>query len=114
MVPDVATLVTVLPVCGGEKEVSLRKLIHYLAVKLGFFRDLKVQNALMDMYVKCGYMLEAKALVDKNNNKNVVSLNSVIWACSKEGEVEKTFDILYKIQSGSDGVKPDQVAIMFG
>ncbi|GKB03505.1 pentatricopeptide repeat-containing protein, partial [Tanacetum coccineum] len=41
LVPDVATLVTVLPVCDGEKEVSLRKLIHSLAVKLGFFRDLK-------------------------------------------------------------------------
>nr|GEV36003.1 pentatricopeptide repeat-containing protein At1g18485 [Tanacetum cinerariifolium] len=112
LVPDVATLVTVLPVCGGEKEVSLGKMIHSVAVKLGLFRDLKVQNALMDMYVKCGYMLEAETLLDRNNKKNVVSWNSVIWGCSKEGEVEKTFELLYKMQCGSDGVKPDQVTVL--
>ncbi|KAI3770162.1 hypothetical protein L6452_01285 [Arctium lappa] len=53
LIPDVATLVTLLPVCGVEREVSRGKTVHSLAVKLVLYQDLMVQNALMDMYLNC-------------------------------------------------------------
>ncbi|KAI3820940.1 hypothetical protein L1987_08494 [Smallanthus sonchifolius] len=112
LVPDVATLVTLLPVCAAEKDVFLGKTVQSLAVKLGLYQDLMVQNALMDMYLKCGYKLEAGTVLDKNENKNVVSWNSIILGCSKEGEAEQTFQLLCNMQSGSNCVKPDHVTIL--
>ncbi|XP_076937296.1 pentatricopeptide repeat-containing protein At1g18485-like [Bidens hawaiensis] len=112
LVPDVVTLVSLLPVCGAEKDVWVGRMIHSLAVKQGLYRDLMVQNALMDMYLKCGCMLEARIVLDRNENKNVVSWNSIISGCSNEGEAEQTFQCLYHMQSGSNRVKPDQVTIL--
>ncbi|KVH99308.1 pentatricopeptide repeat-containing protein At1g18485 [Cynara cardunculus var. scolymus] len=112
LMPDVATLVTFLPVCGAEREVSIGQAIHSLAVKLGLYQDLMVQNALMDMYLKCGCMLEARIILDKNENKNVVSWNSIIWGYSREGEVEQTFESLRQMQMGGDGVRPDQITVL--
>ncbi|KAL7600093.1 pentatricopeptide repeat-containing protein At1g18485 [Lactuca sativa] len=110
LTPDVATLVTLLPVCASERDILLGKTIHSLAVKLGLYHDLMIQNALMDMYLKNGYMLEAHIILDKIKNKNVVSWNSIIWGCSKEGEVGHTFELLRKMQM--EKIKPDQVTIL--
>ncbi|XP_071693808.1 pentatricopeptide repeat-containing protein At1g18485-like [Rutidosis leptorrhynchoides] len=112
LVPDVATLVILLPNCAAEREVLIGKTVHSLAVKLGMFQDLMVQNALTYMYVKCEHMFEAETILDKNKNKNVVSWNSIIWGRSKEGEVKNTFELLRKMQNGGEGVKPDQVTIL--
>ncbi|KAI3686588.1 hypothetical protein L1987_80268 [Smallanthus sonchifolius] len=101
LVPDVATLVTLLPVCAAEKDVLLGKMVQSLAVKLGLYQDLMVQNALMDMYLKCGYMLEAGTVLDKNENKNVVSWNSIILACSHRLHLLKVKELHgYSIRHG--------------
>nr|XP_043639537.1 pentatricopeptide repeat-containing protein At1g18485 [Erigeron canadensis] len=112
LIPDVATLVTLLPVCGAKKEVLLGKMVHSLAVKFGFCRDLKVQNALMDMYMKCGCVVEAEVMLDRIDNKNVVTWNLIIWGCSEGGESEQAFELMRKMQDGGDGVKPDQVTVL--
>ncbi|KAM2253203.1 hypothetical protein ACFX1S_007627 [Malus domestica] len=46
LVPDVAMLVTVLPLCAGNREVNMGMMIHSLAVKLGLNQELMVNNAL--------------------------------------------------------------------
>ena len=53
-VPDVATIVTVLPVTTLEGDVAMGMLIHGLAVKLGLCEELMVNNALMDVYSNVG------------------------------------------------------------
>ncbi|KAI3927219.1 hypothetical protein MKW92_001974 [Papaver armeniacum] len=96
--PDVATMVTVLPVCAEEGKVEMGILLHGLAVKLGLNQDIMVSNALVDMYVKCGYISNARVLFDKNVQKNVVSWNVMIGGYSREGNVQETFDLLREMQ----------------
>ncbi|KAM1259940.1 hypothetical protein ACFX2I_039235 [Malus domestica] len=112
LVPDVATLVTVLPLCAGNGEVNMGMMIHSLAVKLGLNQELMVNNALADMYLKCGYSVEAQVLFDKNDKKNVVSWNSVIGGFSREGDVCGTFDLLRKMQMEEEKVKVNEVTIL--
>lgn len=111
-IPDVATVVTVLPVCAGEGNVDLGILVHGLAVKLGLTRELMVNNALVDMYAKCGFLSEAQILFDKNNNKNVVSWNTIIGAFSMAGDVCGTFDLLQKMQMKEEEMKPNEVTVL--
>ncbi|VVA91774.1 unnamed protein product [Arabis nemorensis] len=110
--PDVATLVTLLRVCAREREIGVGKGVHGWAVKLSLDKELIVKNALMDMYSKCGCINDAQFIFKLNNNKNVVSWNTMVGCFSAEGDIHGTFDILRQMLSGSRDVKADEVTIL--
>ncbi|XP_061988541.1 pentatricopeptide repeat-containing protein At1g18485 [Rosa rugosa] len=97
-VPDEATLVTILPVCAGKGDVRMGMEIHGLAVKLGLDKELMLSNALMGMYLKCGYLTEARVSFERNERKNVVSWNAFVGGYSRQGDVSGAFDLLRKMQ----------------
>ncbi|WJX72275.1 hypothetical protein P8452_56168 [Trifolium repens] len=111
LVPDVATMVTVIPMCAAQGEVKLGMVFHGLALKLGLCGELKVNNSLMDMYSKCGYLCEARVLFDMNVEKNVVSWNSMIGGYSKEGDFRGTFELLRKMQM-EEKFKANEVTLL--
>ncbi|XVF00119.1 hypothetical protein REPUB_Repub03eG0257700 [Reevesia pubescens] len=111
LVPDVASLVTILPVCAGEVDVKMGMVFHGLAVKLGLDQELMVNNALIDMYSKCGWLSHAKFLFSKDDNKNVVSWNTIIGGFSMEGDTSGTFDLLRRMQV-EEGEKANEVTIL--
>ncbi|KAJ9174123.1 hypothetical protein P3X46_017186 [Hevea brasiliensis] len=111
LAPDVATMVTILPVCAREVELDLGMEIHGLAIKLGLSEEVKVNNALVDMYSKCGYLPEALMLFDKNNNKNVVSWNTMIGGFSTEGYIFESFNLLRKMQMQQE-IEPNEVTVL--
>ncbi|OMO49445.1 Pectinesterase, catalytic [Corchorus capsularis] len=111
LVPDEASLVTILPVCAGEGDVKMGMVFHSLAVKLGLSQELMVNNALIDMYSKCGWLSYARTLFSKDGNKNVVSWNTMIQGFSIEGDVGGAFDLLRKMQVAK-GEKANEVTIL--
>ncbi|CAL5372155.1 unnamed protein product [Camellia sinensis] len=112
LVPDVATLVTVLPVCALEGEVEMGMMVHGLAVKFGLNQELMVSNALMDMYSKCGLLSKAQTLFDMNDDKNVVSWNSMVGGYSRGGHVDRTFGLLREMQTSSVKIKANEVTLL--
>ena len=93
LVLDVATIVTILPSCAREEDVEMGEIVHGLAVKLGLNQEVTVNNALIDMYPKCGFSFEAQLLFEKNENRNLVSWNSIIWNFSREGDALKAIKL---------------------
>ncbi|GAB4834118.1 hypothetical protein Ancab_032380 [Ancistrocladus abbreviatus] len=98
LIPDVASVVTILPVIAGEGDVEMGMMIHGMTVKLGLDQELNVTNSLLDMYGKCGFLIEAQMIFDKNDKRNVVSWNSMLGNYSREGDAFKTYDLLRKMQ----------------
>lgn len=111
LIPDSATMVTILPVSAEERKVNMGMLLHGLTLKLGLSQELMVSNSIIDMYAKCGYLQEAVILFDRNDNRNVVSWNSMIGGYSKEGDTFRTFDLLRKMQI-EDKVKVNEVTLL--
>lgn len=111
-IPDVATMVTLLPVCSGEGDVDMGMVVHGMAVKLGLVHELMVCNALVDMYSKCGCLSQAAILFRKIENKNVVSWNSMIGAYSREGFVYETFELLRKMWMEEEIMEVNEVTIL--
>ncbi|KAK3225557.1 hypothetical protein Dsin_005419 [Dipteronia sinensis] len=111
LIPDVATLVTLLPVCAAEGDVEMGRLVHGLAIKLGLNQELMVNNALVDMYSKCGYLSKAQILFDRNNNRNVVSWNTIVGAFSMAGDKCGSFDHLRKMQMELE-MKANKVTVL--
>ena len=58
--------------------------IHGVVVKLGFDKDPFLQMGLMDMYVGCGKLLEARLVFDKMSYRDIV-----IWSIMINGYVYK-------------------------
>lgn len=110
LVPDVATMVTVIPLCARQGEVRLGMVFHGLALKLGLCGELKVNSSLLDMYSKCGYLCEARVLFD-TNEKNVISWNSMIGGYSKDRDFRGAFELLRKMQM-EDKVKVNEVTLL--
>lgn len=110
--PDVATLATVLPVCAREREIRVGKCVHGWAVKLSLDKELVVNNALTDMYSKCGFINDAQIIFNLNNNKNVVSWNTMVGGFSALGDIHGTFDLLREMLAGGEDVRADEVTIL--
>uniref|UniRef100_M4EAU3 DYW domain-containing protein n=2 Tax=Brassica campestris TaxID=3711 RepID=M4EAU3_BRACM len=110
--PDVATLATLLPVCAREREMGVGKGVHGLAMKLSLDKEVVVNNALTDMYSKCGCLNDAKVIFKLNNNKNVVSWNTMVGGFSAVGDIDKTFDLLRQMLVGGGDLRADEVTIL--
>ncbi|KAL6518725.1 hypothetical protein OROHE_017775 [Orobanche hederae] len=80
--PNVITIVSVLPVCAGLENVRLVSLIHCYIFKVGFDGEKRVGNALVDAYGKCGDIEALEVVFDEMVEKNEVSWNSIIGGFS--------------------------------
>nr|XP_027125476.1 pentatricopeptide repeat-containing protein At1g18485-like [Coffea arabica] len=112
LVPDSATMVTILPACAGEGDSVMGKAVHGLVVKFGMSGDVMASNALIDMYSKCGLLEEARVTFDLNDSKNVVSWNSMIGGYSRKGLIDGTFDLVRKMQMERDKFKANELTVL--
>ncbi|XP_008784571.2 pentatricopeptide repeat-containing protein At1g18485 [Phoenix dactylifera] len=111
MRPDEATVVTVLPMCAGEGWLEMGRAVHGLSAKLGLVHELRVSNALIDMYAKCCCLFEARRLFGRTLGRNVVSWNAMIGGCARNGDADGTFHLLREM-SVEDGVMANEVTVL--
>lgn len=111
--PDEATFVTVLPVCSAEGWIEIGKSIHGLAVKLGLDSHVRVNNALIDMYSKCGFLLEAERLFFSEDilDRSVVTWNAMIGGYARNGDISGSFDLLCLMNS-TKNLMADDITIL--
>ncbi|CAL9180332.1 unnamed protein product [Musa hybrid cultivar] len=111
MRPDDATAVTVLPMCAVDGWLEMGRVVHGMSVKLDLDHELRVSNALVDMYAKCGCLSDAQLLFGHNQQRNVVSWNAMIGGVARNGDVDGAFDILREMQS-EEGIKANEVTVL--
>ncbi|KAL5572748.1 hypothetical protein UlMin_022345 [Ulmus minor] len=125
---DEATVVSTLSACTAMKNLELGKEIHdYVRSKLRF--TIKISNALLDMYAKCGFLSVARQIFDEMPTKNVICWTSmvsgpikdvVLWTAMINGYVQyNRFDEALKLfqEMQSRRVKADKftmVALLTG
>ncbi|KAI3988110.1 hypothetical protein MKX01_011899 [Papaver californicum] len=82
--PNTATLVSILIACGRLSDLYVGMGLHGLMFKRDFGTNLSVGNAVVDMYVKCNCLDEARLVFDElGDNKDEVS-----WTCMISGFVQ--------------------------
>ncbi|XP_010528389.1 PREDICTED: pentatricopeptide repeat-containing protein At5g39350-like [Tarenaya hassleriana] len=107
--PDRATVVSVLPVCGHLKDLEIGREVHKLAEEKGLADKLEVKNALVNMYMKCNRMDEARFVFDRMENRDVISWTSMINGYIEDGDLKNALDLCRLMQF--EGVKPNAVTI---
>lgn len=108
--PDLVTVTTVLPACSHLAARMHGRQIHGYIIRNGFGEDCKdmlVNNAVMDMYAKCGSMTNAYRVFDQMRNKDVASWNIMIMGYGTHGyanEALNMFSCMCEAQLKADEV----------
>ncbi|KAF7817065.1 pentatricopeptide repeat-containing protein [Senna tora] len=114
--PNEFTLTSVLSLCCETLSLELGTQIHSFCTKLGYDSNLRIRNSLTYLYLKCGWIDEARVLFNRMDDVNLVTWNAMIAGYSQMMELAK--DDLSAYQSGSEalnlflklnrsGMKPD-------
>ncbi|CAN4119544.1 unnamed protein product [Withania somnifera] len=86
--PDEATVVSTLSACTVLKCLELGKEIHrYVVEELRF--SVIIGNALVDMYSKCGCLMEARQIFDDMPMKNVICWTSMVSGYVNNGQLDE-------------------------
>lgn len=107
--PDSATVVSVLSVCGFLKNLEAGREIHLLAKEKRLGEILPVSNALMDMYVKCGRMDEARKVFDDMMEKDIVSWTTMINGCNLNDDLVSAVEFCRLMQL--EGLRPNEITV---
>lgn len=106
---DCATVVSVLPACGYLKEVKVGREVHELMDRKGLGDKLIAKNALVDMYVKCNKMDEARGVFDKMSDRDVVTWTSMMNGYILNGDARSAIELCPLMQV--DAIRPNAVTL---
>ncbi|XP_069153370.1 pentatricopeptide repeat-containing protein At3g09040, mitochondrial isoform X1 [Solanum lycopersicum] len=106
--PNQFSYAIVLSACARLVEVEIGKQVHCSVVKTGFEFDSFTEGSLIDMYAKCGYLIDARRIFDGAVEPDNVSWTAMISAYIQVGLPQKAMEVFEEMQER--GCVPDQVA----
>eukprot|EP01018_Ginkgo_biloba_P019231 Gb_39402 [translate_table: standard] len=109
IVPNLVTLVSVLPACANLAAEQHGKCIHGYIIRSGFESSVVVGTALIDMYAKCESVEIARQLFDKMSERNVVSWSAMIAGYAQNGHASEALKLFNQMQLAH--MKPTAVTL---
>ncbi|PIN21489.1 hypothetical protein CDL12_05793 [Handroanthus impetiginosus] len=110
--PDLVTVTAALPACSYLAALMHGREIHgYMIINgLADLGSTYTDNAIMDMYAKCGSMREAHLVFDKMKVKDVASWNIMVMGYGLHGFGNKALELFSRMCEGE--LKPDAVSFV--
>lgn len=108
--PNSVTMVCVIGACAKLKDLELGKRICTYIGESGVKLNALMVNALVDMYMKCGAVDEAKWLFDECEDKSLVLYNTILSNYAHQGLAREALDILDEMLQ--QGPKPDRITLL--
>ncbi|GAB4827074.1 hypothetical protein Ancab_033957 [Ancistrocladus abbreviatus] len=105
VVADLTTMVSSLAACADIGALMLGEMVHGYAIKACFHREMKLNNALIGMYAKCGDLSSAIKVFNNIGDKNIVSWSSMIAGYAREGRPSDAIRLFHEMMD--QGTKPD-------
>ncbi|XP_031092282.1 pentatricopeptide repeat-containing protein At3g16610 [Ipomoea triloba] len=111
--PTKYTYPFVLKACSGLQDLENGVRIHEDAERQGFGNDVYVCTALVDFYVKCGCLVDAREVFDGMRERDTVAWNALIAGCSLHGLYGDMRSLVLEMQkSGLDANSSTMVAML--
>ena len=105
--PNEVTFVCILNCCGSLGALCTGKEIHTQIIIKGLEKELFLGNSLINMYIKCGLLLDARAVFDILPIRDVVSWTALVTGYGQLGEIKDIYPILERMMG--EGITPDLV-----
>ncbi|KAL5802154.1 hypothetical protein ACOSQ3_030612 [Xanthoceras sorbifolium] len=110
MRPNEVTVVAVLAACADLGALDLGRRVHKYSNRSAFRRNVTVSNTLIDMYVKCGSLEDARRVFDGMEERTIFSWSAMIQGLAIHGKAEEALRIFYKMIE--TGMKPNGVTFI--
>ncbi|KAG9442465.1 hypothetical protein H6P81_018319 [Aristolochia fimbriata] len=110
IVPDIATMVALIPACAHLAALEHGRASHGFTVVSGFAFDISISNSLIDMYSKCGRMDLSREVFNRMSKWDIVSWNAIIAGYGLHGLGSEALSLFRDMQSNS--LKPDDVTFI--
>ncbi|CAN6439633.1 unnamed protein product [Victoria cruziana] len=111
--PDEVTLLSLLSACADGGALDIGKKIHRLLEEGDAVNELSVVlgNALIDMYAKCGCIVDSLRVFNQMHEKDVSSWNSIIGGLAFHGHAEEALSLFEDMQRGRM-VRPNEITFV--
>ncbi|XP_042387378.1 pentatricopeptide repeat-containing protein At4g13650-like isoform X2 [Zingiber officinale] len=104
--PDSITIAALLTACSSIGDVQRGKQLHSYVLKAGLSSEYIIEGSILDLYVKCADIETAREFFNTTDRGNVVLWNVMLVAYGQMGDLGKSFDMFYQMQS--EGMQPNQ------
>lgn len=104
------TVVAVLAACADLGVLDLGRRIHEYSKKSGFQRNTRICNTLVDMYIKCGCLEDARIVFEGMEERTIFSWSAMIQGLSMHGKAEEALELFSKMIE--TGIKPNGVTFI--
>ena len=108
--PDQVTMLSVITACAHLGALDQAKWIHIFVDKNGFGGALPINNALIDMYAKCGSLERARRIFDKMPRKNVISWTCMISAFAMHGDASNALSFFHQMKD--ENIEPNGITFV--
>ena len=104
------TYINILSTCANLVALSYGKQIHHEMMQKGFSLNGLLGNNLINMYGKCGCILDAQRVFDKMQDKDVISWSTMITTYAQNGQGKKALELFDCMKH--DKVWPNEVTFL--
>eukprot|EP00250_Pteridium_aquilinum_P000317 c10350_g1_i1 orf=1-564(+) len=106
--PNVVTFNCLLKACGSIGAADLGEHIHNEIAKQGLLaNDIMLGTALVEMYIKCGALVQGRRVLEELPVRNVGLWNALLAGYTQEGRGQEAIDCFEQMQN--KGLSPDKV-----
>ncbi|KAK9130747.1 hypothetical protein Sjap_011234 [Stephania japonica] len=108
--PNESTMVSVLSACAQSASIELGSWVRSWIEDHGLGSNVRLVNALIDMYSKCGDLQTARALFDEMGEKDRVSWNVMIGGYTYSSRYREALDLFKQMQLSKE--EPNEVTFL--
>jgi pentatricopeptide repeat protein len=90
---EFSTYIDVLQMCLKQKDLLAAKQAHDCINKSGMYKNPYAAGTLLNLYIKCGRMSEARRMFDNLENKSIIKFNAMIGGYANIGDLESAFEL---------------------
>lgn len=106
MMPDQVTFLIVLDACIDLAALPEAKTIHAFILDRGLNSNVIIGNALVNMYSKCGSLVDSQLVFSRMNMHDIVSWNAMIAAYIEHGNDKEALKVYQQMPGAA--MKPDE------
>ncbi|CAH9141127.1 unnamed protein product [Cuscuta epithymum] len=108
--PNAFTFSSIVAAVSNLAALSCGEQVHGRIIHRGLVSNLELDNALIDMYAKCGNVLSSRRIFNEMPSRNLVSWTSMMIGYGRNGYGKQAIELFDKMLSSS--LTPDRIAFM--